>query len=101
VHAVADSKRFKKLLIAFFKKHKLVGVQCNKVHMSIIYNSAEEVIVQDAHTDFEFKKANTLRGCELLHVSRSFISQSDNQKLSNQISNLYDKRCSKITIQNI
>jgi|GEM_PF-2468510 hypothetical protein len=51
--------------------------------------------------DFEFKKANTLRGCELLHVSRSFISQSDNQKLSNQISNLYDKRCSKITIQNI
>lgn len=51
--------------------------------------------------DFEFKKANTLRGCKLLHVSRSFISQSDNQKLSNQISNLYDKRCSKITIQNI
>ena len=51
--------------------------------------------------DFEFKKANTLRGCELLHVSRSFISQSDNQKLSNQISNLYDKRCSKINIQNI
>ena len=51
--------------------------------------------------DFEFKKANTLRGCELLHVSRSFISQSDNQKLSNQISNLYDKRCSKITIQNL
>jgi hypothetical protein len=51
--------------------------------------------------DFEFKKANTFRGCELLHVSRSFISQSDNQKLSNQISNLYDKRCSKITIQNI
>ena len=51
--------------------------------------------------DFEFKKANTLRGCELLHVSRSFISQSDNQKLNNQISNLYDKRCSKITIHNI
>ena len=44
--------------------------------------------------DFEFKKANTLRGCELLHVSRSFISQSDNQKLTNQISNLYDKKCS-------
>jgi len=43
--------------------------------------------------DFEFKKANTLRGCELLHVSQSFISQSDNQKLSNQISNLYDKKC--------
>ena len=51
--------------------------------------------------DFEFKKANTLRGCELLHVSRSFISQSDNQKLNNQISNLYDKKCSKITTQNI
>ena len=44
--------------------------------------------------DFEFKKANTLRGCELLHVSQSFISQSDNQKLTNQISNLYDKKCS-------
>ena len=51
--------------------------------------------------DFEFKKANTLRGCELLHVSRSFISQSDNQKLHDEISNLYDKRCSKITIHNI
>ena len=51
--------------------------------------------------DFEFKKANTLRGCELLHVSQSFISQSDNQKLTNQISNRYDKRCSKITIQKI
>jgi hypothetical protein len=61
VRAVADSKRFKKLLIAFFKKHKLVGVQCDKVHMSIIYNSAEEVIVQDAHTDFEFKKATDTR----------------------------------------
>ena len=51
--------------------------------------------------DFEFKKANTLRGCELLHVSRSFIGQSDNQKLHDEISNLYDKRCSKITIHNI
>ena len=51
--------------------------------------------------DFEFKKVNTLRGCELLYVSRSFISQSDNQKLNNQISNLYGKRCSKITIQGI
>jgi hypothetical protein len=51
--------------------------------------------------DFEFKKANTLRACELLHVSRSFISQSDNQKLTNQISNRYDKRCSKITVQKI
>jgi len=51
--------------------------------------------------DFEFKKANTIRGCELLHVSRSFISQSDNQKLSSQISNLYDKRCSKKTVQKI
>jgi hypothetical protein len=51
--------------------------------------------------DFEFKKANTLRGCELLHVSRSFISQSDNQNLNNQISNRYDKRCSKITVQKI
>ena len=51
--------------------------------------------------DFEFKKANAIRGCELLHVSRSFINQSNNQKLINQITNLYDKRCSKITIQNI
>lgn len=44
--------------------------------------------------NFEFKKTNTIRGCELLYVSRSFINQSDNQKLNNQISNLYDKRCS-------
>jgi hypothetical protein len=51
--------------------------------------------------DFEFKKSNALRGCELLHVSRSFINQSDNKKMINQITNLYDKRCSKITIQNI
>ena len=44
--------------------------------------------------NFEFKKTNTIRGCELLHVSQSFISQSDNQKLNNQILNLYNKKCS-------
>jgi len=74
---------------------------CNSV--AIDDNSRIISLAKDfaGQADFEFKKANTLRGCELLHVSRSFISQLDNQKLTNQISNRYDKRCSKITVQKI
>jgi len=74
---------------------------CNSV--AIDNNSRIISLAKDFadQADFEFKKANTLRGCELLNVSRSFISQSDNQKLNNQISNRYDKRCSKITVQKI
>jgi hypothetical protein len=74
---------------------------CNSV--AIDNNSRIISLAKDFadQADFEFKKANTLRGCELLNVSRSFISQSDNQKLNNQISNRYGKRCSKITVQKI
>jgi hypothetical protein len=48
----------------------------------------------------EFKKQNFSRGCELLHVSQSFITQSDNQKLINQIGSLYETRCGMIKTDN-
>jgi len=74
---------------------------CNS--MAIDDNSRIISLAKDFadQADFEFKKTNTIRGCELLHVSRSFINQSDNQKLHDKISNLYDKKCSKITVQKI
>lgn len=49
----------------------------------------------------EFKKENAIRGCELLHVSRSFINQSDNEKMIRQIGSLYDKKCGKVNTENI
>ena len=51
--------------------------------------------------DVEFKKENTIRGCELLHVSRSFINQSENKKMMHQIGSLYDKKCGKVNTENI
>jgi hypothetical protein len=51
--------------------------------------------------DIEFKKENVIRGCELLHVSRSFIAQSDNEKMIRQIGSLYDKKCRKVNTENI
>ena len=48
----------------------------------------------------EFKKQNFSRGCELLHVSQSFITQSDNQKLINQIESLYETKCGMIKTDN-
>ncbi|MSQ80817.1 MAG: hypothetical protein EXR41_03800 [Candidatus Methylopumilus sp.] len=74
---------------------------CNSVAVddnSRIISYAKDFLDQ---ADFEFKKANAVRGCELLHISRFFINQSGNQKLTNQITNLYDKKCNKINIENI
>jgi hypothetical protein len=51
--------------------------------------------------DVEFKKENAIRGCELLHVSRSFINQSDNKQLIHQIVSLYNKKCGEIKTQDI
>ena len=48
----------------------------------------------------EFKKQNFSRGCELLHVSQSFITQSDNQKLINQILSLYETKCGILKTNN-
>jgi len=49
----------------------------------------------------EFKKENAIRGCELLHVSRSFINQSDNKQLIHKIVSLYDKKCGGVNTENI
>ena len=48
----------------------------------------------------EFKKQNFSRGCELLHVSQSFINQSDNQNMINQIGSLYETKCGMIKTDN-
>ena len=48
----------------------------------------------------EFKKQNFSRGCELLHVSQSFINQSDNQNMIKQIGSLYETKCGMIKTDN-
>ena len=70
------------------------AVDSNTRIISLAKNYAEQA-------DAEFKKENAIRGCELLHVSRSFINQSDNKQLIHKIVSLYDKKCGGVNTENI
>ena len=53
-------------------------------------NLAQDQFEQSA---VEFKKGNTVRGCELLKISRSFIKQTDEKIITEYIVVQYDKLC--------
>jgi hypothetical protein len=55
-------------------------------------NLAQEQFEQSAA---EFKKGNTVRGCELLKISRSFIKQTDEKIITEYIVVQYDKLCER------
>ena len=55
-------------------------------------NLAQEQFEQSAA---EFKKGNTVRGCELLKISRSFIKQTNEKIATEYIIIQYDKLCER------
>ena len=66
---------------------------CNTV--STDDNTRLKNLAQDQfeQSTVEFKKGNTVRGCELLKISRSFIKQTDEKIITEYIVVQYDKLC--------
>ena len=66
---------------------------CNTV--STDDNTRLKNLAQDEYEQSaaEFKKGNTVRGCELLKISRSFIKQTDEKIITEYIVVRYDKLC--------
>jgi hypothetical protein len=69
------------------------GAVCNTV--STDDNTRLRTLAQDQfeQSAVEFKKGNTVRGCELLKISRSFIKQTDDKIITEHIVVQYDKLC--------
>lgn len=66
---------------------------CNTV--STDDNTRLKNLAQDQfeQSTVEFKSGNTVRGCELLKVSRAFIKQTDEKIITEYIIVQYDKLC--------
>ena len=69
------------------------GAICNTV--STDDNTRLRNLAQDEYEQaiVEFKKGNTVRGCELLKISKAFIKQTNEKIITEHIIVRYDNLC--------